>query len=250
MARVISNSGGRTSGYMTWLLIQESQPDDFIIFCNTGKEREETLQFLLDQETNWGIKIHWLEFDLETKFREVTFETASRDGRPFSELITQKNYAPNPVTRFCTQELKIRVIKHFMQAKGIKHWENIIGIRYDEIHRANQPTKSIWVNGFPLVEKKITVEDVMKFWLTQPFDLQLKHYQGNCDLCFLKGNKKLIQLIRENPSDADWWIEQEKKIGGTFKKDVSFSSLRDFALRQQTMFADEESESINCVCTD
>lgn len=91
----------------------------------------------------------------------------------------------------------------------------------------------------------------MNFWSKQPFDLQLKSYQGNCDLCFLKSNKKLIQLIRENPASADWWIEQETKIGGTFKKDVSFSALKDFALRQQRMFEmDEETESINCVCTD
>lgn len=250
MARVVSNSGGRTSGYMTWLMIQEPQPDDFIIFANTGKEREETLQFLHDQETNWGVKIHWLEFDLDTKFREVSFETASRDGKPFSELITKRRFAPNPVTRFCTQELKIRVIKNFMQSIGFKHWENIIGIRYDEIHRANQPTKSVWTNYFPLVDKKITVEDVMKFWLSQPFDLQLKHYQGNCDLCFLKGNKKLIQLIRDAPSSADWWIEQEKRTGDTFRKDTSFAMLKDFALRQTTMFDNQESESINCVCTD
>ena len=54
--------------------------------------------------------------------------------------------------------------------------------------------------------------DVLDWWKRQPFDLGIPSYAGNCDLCYLKGRAKLIRLIREDPSRADWWIEQEAKV--------------------------------------
>jgi len=58
---VISFSGGRTSGYMLWRILQENNglPEDaIVIFANTGKEMEETLEFVRDCETNWDVPIH------------------------------------------------------------------------------------------------------------------------------------------------------------------------------------------------
>ena len=39
-----------------------------------------------------------------------------------------------------------------------------------------------------------------------PFDLHLEHYQGNCDLCFLKGRNMIKRLLTEHPEKAEWWI--------------------------------------------
>lgn len=47
---VVSFSGGRTSGYMLWHILDAhggALPDDVkVVFCNTGKERPETLDFV------------------------------------------------------------------------------------------------------------------------------------------------------------------------------------------------------------
>jgi len=41
----------------------------------------------------WGVPITWLEYmDAAPRWREVTFETASRDGEPFEALIGRKRY--------------------------------------------------------------------------------------------------------------------------------------------------------------
>ena len=48
---VISFSGGRTSDYMLWRILQSNNglPSDAkVIFANTGKEEEATLKFVND----------------------------------------------------------------------------------------------------------------------------------------------------------------------------------------------------------
>jgi 3'-phosphoadenosine 5'-phosphosulfate sulfotransferase (PAPS reductase)/FAD synthetase len=87
---VISFSGGRTSAYMLWRVLQANNglPDDTIVcFANTGKEEEATLEFVRDCEKNWGVEIHWLEYTKNKTFQRVDFETACRGGGRLSGLL-------------------------------------------------------------------------------------------------------------------------------------------------------------------
>ena len=68
---VISFSGGRTSAYMLWRVLQSNNglPDEAIVcFANTGKEEEATLKFVNDCSVNWNVPIHWLEYKSSKKF--------------------------------------------------------------------------------------------------------------------------------------------------------------------------------------
>jgi 3'-phosphoadenosine 5'-phosphosulfate sulfotransferase (PAPS reductase)/FAD synthetase len=96
----ISFSGGRTSAYMLWRVLEAhggKLPDDAVVcFANTGKEDEATLKFIHDCETNWNVPIVWLEYCAEEpKFKIVNFETASRNGEPFEALIRHYKKLPN-----------------------------------------------------------------------------------------------------------------------------------------------------------
>ena len=78
---VISFSGGRTSAYMLWRVLQSNSglPDDAIVcFANTGKEHESTLKFVNDCEKNWGVPIAWLEYqdaeESKDRWKKVTYE--------------------------------------------------------------------------------------------------------------------------------------------------------------------------------
>jgi len=270
---LISFSGGRTSGYMLHQIVQAhggALPDDVIVaFANTGKEREETLRFVHECGSRWGVRIHWLEWrDTEAGFEEVGFNSASRAGEPFAALIAKKQYTPNAVTRFCTVELKIRVMARLCRSLGWARWSNVIGLRYDEGPRIlkalarNDSGKEPFKAFMPLSRAKATKRGhVLPFWLgensdplrlthplPQGFDLGLRDYEGNCDLCFLKSKAKLEAIIRERPGSADWWAAQEAVVAGRFVTERSFASLAQHVGQSPVMLGllDEEEHDVEC----
>lgn len=268
----ISFSGGRTSAYMLWRVLQANGglPEEAkVCFANTGKEEEATLRFVKDCQDNWGIAITWLEYQPEEPgFKTVTFETASRDGEPFQQIIVKRNFLPNPVARFCTVELKIQPELKYLKSLGWDHWENMVGIRADEPRRVAKiranPSggKAGPERIMPLADSGITKDDVGRFWRAQAFDLGLPNHNGvtshgNCDLCFLKGASQILSLIAEKPERAVWWARMEDSItnakiqnGGRFRSDrPSYAEMAKFAAEQRDMF-DKNEEAIACFCGD
>ena len=100
--------------------------DLIFMFANTGKEMPQTLDFVHDCDVNWNLGVVWIEYDKDTKFRIVNRETASEDGRPFTELIEKRSYLPNTVTRFCTSELKVKPMKKYLQSIGYKDRKSVV----------------------------------------------------------------------------------------------------------------------------
>ncbi len=230
---LISFSGGRTSAYMLFMILRafggRLPSDVYVVFANTGKEREETLRFVHEVESRWDVRVWWVERTEDGGFNIVGYNSASRNGEPFAALIRSKQYTPNAVTRFCTVELKIRVMRDFGRSIGFERWSNIIGLRYDEGMRVmkalarNDEGKERFTAVMPLSKARVIRRDVEAFWKVQPFDLALKPYEGNCDLCFLKSRAKLEAIIHEQPHIAEWWIEQEKIGKGRFVTERSYT---------------------------
>lgn len=272
---VVSFSGGRTSGMMLRSILDAHggtlPPDVRVLFSNTGKEMPETLDFVRECSERWAVPIVWLEYadhdDPQRRWREVTYETASRNGEPFASLIGRKRLLPNPVTRICTSELKLRVMKLYaQQVLGFQHWDNVIGFRADEpkrVARLSAPHREPYDRCAPLAAAGVTAADVGRFWQAQPFDLRLpnmngKTMHGNCDLCFLKGVWQVFSLIREAPERAIWWAHQETRIpsaggnGHRFRADrMSYATMMALAQDQGELDFGEADEAIeDCACTD
>lgn len=279
----ISFSGGRTSAYMLWRVLQSNgglPADAVVCFANTGKEDECTLQFVHACQSNWNVPIHWVEFQQEApRFKEVDYATAARKGEPFEALIRMRGFLPNPVSRFCTSELKIRTMHKWLRANWQSlgwdaenlEWDQMIGIRADEHRRVSkirarghstETTKETM--RMPLADAGVTVHDVTMFWAAQPFDLELltvkgRTLSGNCDLCFLKPPAQRLALIAEKPERAVWWMQMEslalelgsKPAGALFCKgtEPSYAQMAKFAAEQQDMF-DPDDEAIACFCGD
>ena len=245
---ICSFSGGRSSAMM--LHEMKTWDDVMVIFCNTGKEHPSTLEFVRDCEKNWGVTITWLEYSGKKSYKEVTFDTASRNGEPFDQLTTDRSYLPNMVARFCTSELKVLTIERYLADEGIEDYDMAVGIRGDEPRRlARMREKENYIMPIGWA----TEQDVHDFWQTQPFDLALPdagvNLYSNCDLCFLKGGKIKQSIIAEAPELADWWIGQEKKIGGVFRSDQpTYAEMQIIAKDQPDLFSDDS--TLPCFCGD
>ena len=188
----ISFSGGRTSAYMLWRVLQSNGalPDNCLtVFANTGKEAEETLEFVQECSLRLSVPIIWVGYTEGGGVRVVDFETASRKGEPFEALIQKRQYLPNPVARFCTTELKILTAVRYLRGLGWEEWDNFIGMRADEPARVAKVraspsggTKGV-ERHVPLAAAGISVQDVLEFWRNQDFDLGLPiiatDYSGN-----------------------------------------------------------------------
>lgn len=248
---IVSFSGGQTSGYMLRKLMEKHA--DFgtrfrVVFCNTGKEHDATLDFVHDVETKWGVPVTWLEYtripaiDVDPLlvpagrkrsnllraasegisvnwYRKVRWETAARrtDGlTPFDEFLEITSALPNVRVRSCSSELKIRVIRRWLYAEGVDWFNDFVGIRWDERDRMTDIMRGAdeyrCFPKFPLCEDGTTRADVDAFWLAHPFRLNIPNYMGNCDLCFLKARWKREAITRRDPQAAKWWADWEKKF--------------------------------------
>jgi len=274
----ISFSGGRTSAYMLHRVLESNgglPAEAIVCFANTGLENKATLEFVRDCALYWGVKIVWVEYRREKPGYEiVNFESASRDGEPFTQLIHAHRYLPNPMMRFCTRDLKTRPIHKALKGAGfdsVEGWGEMVGIRYDEPRRAARIRGRV-ADGkdaieylLPLADARVSQKDVLGFWKAHKFDLNLSvvngvTHAGNCELCFLKPAAQIQSLIRDKPSRANWWIKSEEYAesikntpssnGVRFRFDrPNYTQMAAFAADQVDMF-DANEEGIACFCGD
>lgn len=259
----ISFSGGRTSAYMLYRVLEAhggKLPEDAVVcFANTGKEDEATLKFVHDCETNWNVKIDWLEYAdaelVKDRWKIVNYASASREGEPFEQMVERKKYLPNTFARFCTQELKLYPIDKYMKSLGHEEYVTFVGIRADEPRRVAKMRSNKDIKETPLATAGVSVVEVLDFWKKQPFNLDTVTVDGNsllsnCDLCFLKKADHLLGLIRDKPERAIWWANMERKVGARFNQaHPSYNDMLHYNAKQQGLF-DPNEEAIACFCGD
>jgi 3'-phosphoadenosine 5'-phosphosulfate sulfotransferase (PAPS reductase)/FAD synthetase len=285
---VIAFSGGRTSGMMLRHYLDTEKEKPIVLFANTGKERDETLDFVHEVETQWNINVVWLELDIvktdlekikkypstRTRknlipkktmlwYKQVNYETAARhqdEETPFDKVITTRQILPNAVSRYCSSEMKVRTMQRYLWDKGIYRMRNAIGFRSDEPDRgydllhSTDRDKMVSLE-FPLMKLGVTVEDVTRFWEQQDFDLQLQPHEGNCHLCFLKKRRSLLLLLSSRPDLAKWWkeVEESKSVdchgaGGQFNRNFTIEDL----LKQTKDYEfdiQDTRDAMQCACT-
>lgn len=251
---LISVSGGRTSAYMLWRILQAWSkgrhpqmpgylpPHVYAVYADTGQEHVETYKFIDRCAAEWGVPIHRVAMD------------KGNHATPFDALIARKRYLPNPRARFCTQYLKIEPLADFMRHRGHRQWLNVVGIRADEPRRivnvrANSDDDA-WDNALPLAEAGITKADVMAFWAASSFDLGIPPGDGNCIGCFMKGFAQLIAIEQRTPGSLRWNADKEREVGGTFRSDrPSYEKMIEFARDQGSLPFGNEDARQDCFCT-
>lgn len=268
---VVSFSGGRTSAYMLWRILQAHDgvlPDNVVVcFANTGREMPATLDFVRDCGAAWNVPVAWLEFNhgREEGARKrhrwaeiVSHNTASREGEPFDRLLESKRIVPDRSRRFCSEQLKVLTVRRYLEAGwGWKQWLNIVGLRADEGARIDEkldydaahpgPFTSI----FPLAEAGVQEFEILKLWRGGffGFDLQLDADGdgGNCDGCFLHSADRIARMFRKYPDRMDWWPRTEARWGTkTMRPERSYAEIKRVAEDQGILRWSDAEDAAPC----
>jgi 3'-phosphoadenosine 5'-phosphosulfate sulfotransferase (PAPS reductase)/FAD synthetase len=285
---VVAFSGGRTSGMMLRYILDTEEQQPLVLFANTGRERDETLDFVHNVEKQWDCPVVWLQLTLAPPdisfikcipsertrvsyaksklvfwYEQVDYTSACRhkdSDSPFDKVIANRAILPNAVSRYCSSEMKVRTMQRYLWHNGIYRFRNAIGFRSDEPDRAYDLIYSSDRNKdchleFPLMRMGMTKEDVDLFWKQQNFDLGIQSYEGNCHLCFLKKRRSLLRLIHEKPELAEWWRQIEEQKGKTTKTPQGGQFNRNFSIQdlvEESFFYEPESEdtvdAMQCAC--
>lgn len=194
-------SGGRTSAMLAGLL----DPRVVLMYQNTGREHDRTLEFLHHLEEGLGRPIVWMEFrkpkkkgapPREFRFEIVNYKTAARKGEPFDDLLEaltdhRDTKGLPPITpwarqRLCTAYLKHKTGERYIASLGIKEYDTFVGLRHDEpdrVHKLKGRDTQAKVFRCGLFDAKITKPDVLEFWAGQSFNLEIEEIEGNCTGC-------------------------------------------------------------------
>lgn len=188
------------------------------LFANTGREHPRTLDFVHACDTVMGFNTVWLEAVVHpedgvgTTHRVVTYETASRDGAPYEEMI-KKYGIPNIAFPHCTRELKLRPMHSYLRSLGHNPSKipTAIGIRADETRRVKRQPNIFYV----LIDPEPTDKQDVLDWWAEPerafMDLGIEEFEGNCLGCFKKSLAKQFAQYDKDPSVYEWTDSMEKK---------------------------------------
>lgn len=249
---LLSFSGGETSAYMTqWCLSNlKNKYIMKVVFANTGEENEETLEFVKKCDDILDFNTVWVECVVNegrsgTTHKIVDFETASRKGEPFEDVI-KKYGIPNQAYPHCTRELKTAPITSFVKNDlAWSEYYTAIGIRVDEVDRVD-PKRKEKKFIYPLAEyHRCTKQHINKYWSDMPFRLDLKGYQGNCKACWKKSYRKLYTIANESPKSFDNMRKWEKKYENYVKPERSKKSKPPFRFYRGNKTVKEIIETAN-----
>jgi len=266
---IVLISGGRSSAMMARHIQTSEKYKDFeklYVFCNTGQERPQTIDFLKDIVKYWNIPLNIIEgvYSDETgvgvKSKLVDFETLDMTGRVFSEAIGQLNKhkwtgVPNTATPYCSDYLKTLVSHDFARKIfGTTKYIKAIGYRKEDmpkrvtLYELKEDKKRI-ATLLTDFEQPIGQRELNIFFENEPFKLEIHSKLGNCELCWKKSEKNLIESIQFGTRFIDWHKQHEEKYGNMFfRNNLSITDLVKMAESgTQTNIFDDVDDS--CVCS-
>jgi len=266
---LVTVSGGRSSAMMAYHIHNSPKYKDFnkiYVFCNTGMERPETIDFLKKIESEWSIPLYLVEGTFSevlgkgVGYKVVSWDTLDMNANPFSGAVMHLNKGtfdglPNQESPYCSDRMKVQPSKKLADdIFGKKSYLKAIGFRKEDM-----PKRISWAEIkedeeriFPLLtdfEEPVGLIELNKFWDTQSFKLEINSKLGNCELCWKKSDKDLVNAIRYGTRFVDWYKQMEDKYGNTsFRGNKSITDFVKMAEQPFTPEIDFGQEDYNCVC--
>lgn len=206
--RIAMFSGGKDSACLVTLMLK-AYDDVTVVFCNTGWELPETITYIDEFNKKY----------LDEKL--VVLKGKKYDG--MYDLILKKNYMPSVHHRFCTEELKVRVINDYVKTLG-NNVELFNGVRADESYKRRELKRRVYddVSGCyinrPLI--RWTAFDVFEFLKHNNIIINPLYYKGfkriGCGPCIMVSLKELSIIKELYPQRIDLIRKLEKETKQSF----------------------------------
>jgi len=268
---LIAVSGGRSSAMMA-RHIQTNEKyagyNKLFVFCNTGQEKPQTIQFLKDMVEQWQLPLVMIEgvYSKEegvgVKHKIVDFDTLDMNSTPLKGAIMQMNKNKwtgvfNQAVPYCSEYTKVRPSHSFAkEIFGTTKYHKAIGYRKEDM-----PKRISWaeikeesIRFFPLLtdfNMVVGLRELDEYFNTQPFKLQISSKLDNCEICHKAGRKNIIERIRYGVRNEtlNFYRDMQAEYGNMFLRgNESIDELVESAAKpeQQTTLFDKED---GCVCT-
>jgi 3''-phosphoadenosine 5''-phosphosulfate sulfotransferase (PAPS reductase)/FAD synthetase and related enzymes len=179
---ILGLSGGRDSAALA-VLMHKRVPQMEYFFCDTGKELDETTEYLNRLRARLGITITRLQAE-----------------RGFDHWLSVYNgLLPSPKMRWCTKKLKIEPLEEFI---GDDQAVSYVGIRADETRDGYVSTKPNIRAVFPLRDEGIDKAGVVR--ILEEAGIGLPDYyrwrtRSGCYFCFFQRKIEWVRLADEHP---------------------------------------------------
>lgn len=187
---ILGISGGRDSAALA-VFMRQTRPELELeyFFTDTGKELPEVYDFLDRLEGYLGRPIARLNPDRDFDFW----------------LREYGHFLPSPRTRWCTRQLKLRPLEHWLRpdlAAGVVV-HSYVAIRADEPSREGyQATHSNMKVHFPLreagIDRRGVIELLESSSVGEPAYYSWRSRSG-CTFCFFQQKIEWVRLMREHP---------------------------------------------------
>lgn len=179
---ILGISGGKDSAALA-IYMRERVPDMEYFFCDTGKELQETYDFLGRMEARLGITIHRL--------------AAEKGFDHFLELYN--GFLPSAQARWCTIQMKLKPLEEFV---GDDEAISYVAIRADENRSGYISTKPNIKAVFPFQEDGIVKEDVKR--ILDESGIGMPEYynwrsRSGCYFCFFQRKYEWVKLAEHHP---------------------------------------------------
>lgn len=207
---ILGLSGGRDSAALAvWMRENRPEVELEYFFTDTGKELPEVYDFLDRLEGFLGKPIARLNPDRDFDFW----------------LREYGHFLPSPRTRWCTRQLKLRPLEHWLQkdlnAGHIVH--SYVAIRADEPSREGyQATHANMRVHLPLrdagVDRRGVIEILQGAGVGEPAYYRWRSRSG-CTFCFFQQKIEWVRLLREHPdafADAAAYEKSAQEHGSPF----------------------------------
>jgi len=186
LPHVVKFSGGRSSGMMLILLLEQGLLDpkrgDVVVFNNTSAEHPATYDFVRNctrrAEIDYNIPFFWIEYATyedahngewtrrgnyrlvnDRPFGESNPNGYRWRGEVFEELVSHQGFLPSRHTRICTTHLKLRVTNDFLSewfsGKNATEWRG-------HFHPESQMTDEVVIARHQRSRGKLSNDELLR----------------------------------------------------------------------------------------